>query len=129
VNLWRASISSANLSGATGLPSQSEFLAQFERTTEGIIVYKAIGNTSYTLPARWKIEPNSYLEEVVNPDRCTLCGCGVNVASLKWCKQNYEKAEYWRCLIPWENCFDVVVPYNTDGKFRVGKLKLIERVV
>jgi hypothetical protein len=36
--------------------------------------------------------------------------------------------DIWKCLIEWQYAPDIVVPYNTNGKARCGKLKLIEVV-
>jgi len=132
-NLYGADLSGANLFGANlsnciGLLSSSDFLSKFEQTLEGIIVYKAFCNTTFNPNPNWKIEAGQTISEIVNRNATEDCGCGVNVASLEWCKKNYARSEYWRCLIPWNKAFDVVVPYNTDGKFRCGTLKLLERV-
>jgi len=98
----------------------------FEATAEGILVCKALGNTNYGAPDRWKIEPGEYLTEVVNPCRTTECGCGVNFGTLEWCKKTYPEADLWKCLLEWKDLADTVVPYNTDGKARCGRLKLLE---
>ncbi len=128
-DLSRANLSGADLSGCLNLPSVAIFLSQFERDDLGLIVYKRIGNgTSYSPPAHWKIEPGAYLTEVVNPDRGTECGCGVNFATRQWCGQNYDRADLWRCRIRWIDLAEVVVPYMTDGKARCGKLELLEVV-
>ena len=123
----RAKLSGANLSVSTGLLKQTEFITQFEKTPEGIVVYKTF-NGSYTSPTDWNIKPGSVLEETPNPDRCSVCGCGINVASLEWVKENYGNSGIWKCLIRWEWLAGIVVPFNTDGKFRVEKLEIIEEV-
>ncbi len=109
--------------------SQSDWLEEnFERVEEGYIVYKRIGHTQYRIPDRWVIKEGSILEEVPNPDRCTECGCGVNFGTKEYVSTNYTHAPLWECLIQWEDFIDVIVPFNTNGKARCGKLKLI-RVV
>ena len=127
-NLSGADLSETNLSNCIGLLTPSDFLSTFEHTTEGIIVYKAFGNTTFNTNPNWKISEGETISEVVNSNRQDNCGCGVNVASLEWCKQNYTKSEYWKCLIPWNKACEIVIPYNTDGKFRCGSLKLLERI-
>ena len=105
------------------------YLSQFEKDESGIYVYKAIGNTTYNMPDYWKIESLSFIEEVVNPERNTECGCGVNFATMDWINKNYPKhGNVWKCLIHWEDVADVVVPFNTDGKARCARLQLIEKV-
>ena len=133
-NLIRADLSGAdlrgaNLSGAKGLKIAKDYLSQFERAKNGIYVYKTFG--AYQAPPDyWIIEPKSFIEEVVNPDRCTECGSGVNFATLDWIKSNSETKNLpiWKCLIYWDDMADVVVPYMTDGKARCARLQLIEVV-
>ena len=97
--------------------------ANFERTTEGYVVYKTF-NGSYVPNPNWKIEHNSIIEEVVNPERQSVCGCGINVATLEWVKANY-KGDIWKCLIKWEWLAGVIVPYATNGKIRCERVQLI----
>lgn len=126
-NLTRANLTDANLSQTTGLLKPGQWLAaNFRKTKSGIIVYKRIGATTYNAPKRWKIKELEFLEEVVNPLPTADCGCGVNFGTLKWCKENYSQAALWECLILFEDMPDIVVPYNTDGKARCGRLQLIK---
>ena len=129
-NLSSANLSGADLSGATGLLSAIDWLALCEQTADGWIVYKRIGagNSQYEPPATWVIEPGAVLTETVNPDRCTLCGSGVNFGTRAWCDDTYTLAALWRCLIRWQDGPGVVVPYNTDGKARCERLQLLEIV-
>ena len=126
-SLSEASLSRADLSGAKGLLSAANYLdAHFDRTTDGYIVYKTFGYL-YIPPENWKIEPGSIIEETANPDRCTECGSGINVAPFEWVKSKYN-VDIWKCLIKWEWLPGVVVPYMTDGKIRCEKLQLLEVV-
>jgi len=128
-NLGGTNLNGANLSGAQGLLNARDWLAEhFERTDEGIVVYKAIGVTEYQIPDYWQIEPGAYLVETVNPLPTVACGCGVNFGTREWVAQNYANATLWRCLIEWMDLATVVVPYNTDGKARCGRLRLLEIV-
>jgi hypothetical protein len=68
------------------------------------------------------------LTEIVNPDRCTDCGCGVNFGTRDWVAKNYPDADLWRCRIDWIDLAGVVVPFNTDGKARCGRLTLLEKI-
>ena len=100
--------------------------AHFERTDEGYIVYKTFGE-NYSAPELWKIEPGEIIEETVNCDRTTECGCGINVAPLEWVRRNGRNQPY-KLLIRWEWLPGVVVPYNTDGKIRCSKAQILEAV-
>ena len=127
-NLIGANLSDADLSRAKGLLDTVNFMkAHFERVDCGYIAYKTFGG-NYELPAEWKIEPESVIEETVNFDRCTSCGSGINVAPLKWVKRNYPKKRIWKCLIEWPWLVGVCVPYNTDGKIRCSRVRLLEVV-
>jgi hypothetical protein len=129
-NLSGADLSGANLSGVKNLISSINFLeSNFERVDDGYIAYKTFGIT-YKTPESWKIEANSIIEETVNPDRCTTCGSGINVAPLNWVKKNYGSKgnQIWKCLIKWEWLPGVIVPYMSDGKIRCERVQLLEIV-
>lgn len=127
--LSHATLSDADLSGAKGLLSAVDFLEQrFERTDTGYIAYKIFG-AQYIPPKNWEIVPGAELTETVNPDRCTECGSGINVAPLGWIKLHYPNAKpIWKVLIKWEWLPGVIVPYMTDGKIRCEKVQLLEIV-
>ena len=127
-NLNRADLSGANLSGVVGLITPQDFLKNFDQDEKGILVWKRIGKTDYTLPSYWKISPESFLTEVVNPLPTVTCGCGVNFGTKEWARVNYETSQLWLCRINWIDLASVVVPYNTDGKARCGRLELIKKV-
>ena len=124
-----ANLSGANLSGCTGLINPIDFIRKnFEHTDDGIIVYKTFDST-YSHPDRWDISENSVITETVNFDRCTTCGCGINVATLDWVRNhNCVGKHIWKCLIEWEWLAGICVPYNTDGKIRCSMVRLL-RVV
>ena len=127
-NLSGANLSGANLSGATGLLPVVNFLeAHFERTNAGYIAYKTF-NAIYTSPAAWEIKGGAVISENVNFDRCTECGCGINVAPLEWVKRNYVNEPVWKVLIRWEWLCGVCVPYMSDGKIRCERVELLEVV-
>ena len=131
-NLSYANLSGVDLSGVMGLLDPVDWLqTNFETDAEGVIVYKRIGAgaTAYSPPAHWTIEPGAYLTEVVNPTRTVECACGVNFGTRDWCQDEYNGATLWRCRIEWWDLAGVVVPYNTDGKARCARLRLIEPVI
>ena len=126
-DLSGADLSGANLSGSQGLLDAINYMeANFERTDEGYIVYKSF-NENYSAPDSWKIEPGEIIEETVNCDSTTECGCGINVAPLEWVRRNGRNQPY-KLLIRWEWLPGVVVPYNTDGKIRCSKAQILEAV-
>jgi len=127
--LFKTILEYSNLSGAKNLLNPIDYMKNnFEYDDLGWIVYKAIGQTFFHSPKTWKIEPGSFLEEVVNPCRTNNCGCGVNFAILKWIRDNiYSRyIDIWKCRIHWMDACSIIVPYNTDGKCRCGQLELLE---
>ena len=127
LDLRGADLYGADLRGTKGLVIPSEYIAQhFERVKDGYIGYKTLGGT-YPPPDRWAIKPGGIITEAVNPNRTDNCGSGINIAPLDWVKSNY-KGDIWQVLIRWEWLADVVVPYNTDGKIRCGKVELVKIV-
>lgn len=127
-DLYHANLSGANLSGAKNLLSPINYLKEnFERTDEGYIVYKCFNNM-YSAPDKWDISIGSVIEEEVNPNRTTICGCGINVAPLDWVRNEYPHRQVYKLLIRWEWLAGVVVPYNTDGKIRCARAEIIEKV-
>lgn len=128
-DLYHANLSGANLSGTKNLLSPINYLKEnFERTDEGYIVYKCFNNM-YTAPDKWDISIGSVIEEEVNPNRTTICGCGINVAPLDWVRNEYPHMQVYKLLIRWEWLAGVVVPYNTDGQIRCARAEIIERLI
>lgn len=127
VNLTWADLRGADLSSVRGLLPQTDFIkANFEATTEGIIVYKSFCE-HYPIPNYWKIEEGQIIEENCNFTRTNACGCGINVCTKKYAQKKLEK-EVWKLLIKWEWLCGICVPYHTDGKIRCEKAMLLERV-
>jgi hypothetical protein len=127
-DLSDANLSDANLSGAKGLLDPIKYIDEnFEKTEDGIIVYKSFGE-HYASNSNWKIEQGAIIEEIVNPLPTVTCGCGVNVGTQKWVKENCTQP-VWECLIKWEWLPGVVVPYQTTGKIRASKVQLIKQLV
>ena len=65
----------------------------------------------------------NYEADEVNTDEFHDCGAGLNVATLAWCKRNMNKGQ----IIIKVSFFVrdiVVIPFSTDGKFRVRKMKI-----
>jgi uncharacterized protein YjbI with pentapeptide repeats len=130
-NLTGANLSEANLSGCSGLLSAKEWVrSHFEYDDNGnLIVYRAQNGYNKN-PDGWVFEPGAILTEVVNPDRCTDCGCGVAFATLEWVKHNHWEDTIWQCHIEPQDFFGVIVPFGTDGKARCERLvldKIVEK--
>ena len=128
-DLSGANLSGAHLSGAQGIFDPCAWLAaNCKRVRGGIEAYKTFGLYNQP-PESWKQEPGAEISEVVNPNPTDDCGCGVNVATLDWVRRNSDKnLPIWKVLVKWEWMVGAVVPYGTDGKFRVPRAKLVEVV-
>jgi len=125
-NLRFADLSSADLSSAKNLLSATAWLlSAFKSNSKGIIVYKA-QKAMHESPKSWIWQKGKYLTEVCNLLPTLDCACGVNFATRDWIKKNYGSSPVWECLIEWIDLAETVVPYNTDGKARCSKLKLIK---
>lgn len=135
VDFTDAKIGGANFSGAKGLPNARDFMAKnFDHDSKGWIVYKGFGRTTFTSPYSWKIERGAYIEENVNPDPTVDCACGVNFATPAWIVNEYhgklrdDEVQMWKCHIDFVDAVDIVVPYDSEGKARCGRLKLLNPV-
>ena len=123
-DLSKADLGGANLSGTQGVLDAIDYIrSNFERTEEGYIAYKTFGST-YEPPERWRLENGEVITESCNPDRTCECGCGINVATLEWVKEN-SLGKIYKLLIRYEWLAGVVVPYMTDGKIRTSRAQII----
>lgn len=126
-NLNGAELNHTDLSGAIGLPSAIDTMNKlFEQCESGYIAYKTF-NSTYFAPPDWELKEGSIISENVAPDRTSSCGCGINVGTYDWVNEN-TFGQIWMVLIPWGWLSGVVVPYNTTGKIRCERVKLIKKV-
>ena len=128
-DLSDADLSGANLSGTLGIMSPIDFMEEnFQKTKKGLVVFKTFDNV-YKINPNWNIAPGAIISETVNPSRCSNCGCGINVGTFGYVRDNNKKnLPIWKLLIRWEWLPGVVVPFNTDGKIRCERAELIEIV-
>ena len=124
-NLSDADLSRANLSDAEGVLSSIDFMNEhFEKIDEGYIAYKTFG-TFYSINPNWKIKVGEVLKENVNFNRNNACGCGINVAPLKWVKNQTGDSPVYKVLIRNEWLMGVCVPYLSDGKIRCERVEIL----
>ena len=68
-----------------------------------------------------------YKFKTYNADEQEQCGEGGNVATLIWCLKDSSKAdEFIECEFKVSDI--IAIPYSTDGKFRVKKLKVLRKI-
>lgn len=116
--------------------SQSDFLKKYFQRNEdntGYIVYK-IFDYIFSPCKEWNICRDSIIEENCDMNRFKACSYGINVATLSWAMRHAsspysEKSiPIWKCEINDDWLADVCVPYESNGKIRCGKLKLLDIV-
>ena len=124
-DLRGTNLSDANLSDAEGVLSAIDFMNKhFEKIDEGYIAYKTFG-TFYSINPNWKIKVGEVIEENVNFNRNNECGCGINVAPLKWVKNQTGDLPIYKVLIRNEWLMGVCVPYLSDGKIRCERVEIL----
>ena len=125
-NLSSANLRYTNLSGVTGLISPIVWMTKnLEKTKDGYIAYKSF-NSNYHPPKSWVINEGQEIADVVNPLPTLECACGVNVSTKNWV--SLPRVGIWKVLIKWEWLPSVVIPYNTNGRFRCERILLLERI-
>ncbi len=130
-DLSRADLSRANLSGAKNfdrakwLPDL--YILKMQPAKTKLVAYKYL-NSDFTSPYQdFKYEiGKSYTFDNCNTNELENCGAGGNVATLPWCKRDMSGSQIIvECsFLAGDIC---AIPFTTDGKFRVRKLK-IERI-
>ena len=68
----------------------------------------------------------TYSVKKFNTDEIADCGEGLNVATIIWClKDNSEANEFLKVEFQAKDI--IAIPFTTDGKFRVKKLKVLKK--
>ena len=129
-NLRGAELRDADLRGAVNLRRQDQASLSILKHQKGrLTAFKYLnGCTSPYQDQEYEIG-KEYEVEDYNTDERILCAEGVNVATLDWCLQD-TGCDLTKTYIEVEfNATDIAaIPYNTDGKFRVRKLRVIRRL-
>ena len=67
-----------------------------------------------------------YIFDDLDKNKLELCGKGGNVATLNWClKDDLQADEFLEVEF---NTNDMIVPYFSDGKFRVSKFFVLRKI-
>lgn len=120
-------IQNLTLSNCSNDYSPTEFLKEnFKWTDEGIIAYKTF-NELFSPPDHWNIERGEVLTENVDFDEQNDCSYGINVGTEQWVRKNCLN-RVWKVLIPYEALPETIVPYDSDGKIRTSKIRLLHVV-
>ena len=106
-------------------------LSELEMDDKFYYAYKTVGldyeNSIVTQYGKIKYEVGkSYKEEKVDTNTKNNCGAGLNVGTLMWCLTNNQGRILLVQISKKDN--QIIVPDESDGKFRVSKLKVIREI-
>jgi len=131
-NLEGANLEDANLRDAKNIPSLFHSQLNILKYQKGTLrAYKYLDKDMKSPYQNFKYEiGKTYKSDVYEPDERILCSTGINVATLEWCLLDCSKDIDNHIFIEVEfNVKDIVaIPYNSDGKFRVKKIKVIKKL-
>ena len=134
-NLNGASLNWANLDGAKfSEPIYLSDLYSLKQLPKDTILnyWKYIKDGKSPIQDSGKIKyevGKTYTEKDCNNNEYENCGAGLNVATIFWCLKetvNDNDVELIQCQFKVSDI--VAIPYWTDGKFRVSKLKVIRKI-
>ena len=147
-NLIRANLRGADLEGAdleganlreVNLEGADNYNFNINRSDLNILKYQknkiiAFKFLKYDMTApyyntKYKIN-ETYTVEYYNDCEHDNCGSGINVATLEWCLRNTNSDlnHYKYVEVEFDASDIVAIPYHSDGKFRVKKMKILREV-
>jgi len=146
VDLWGASLRGANLRGADlwGANLRGANLGEtkncfpvlyrdnlsiLKHQTGKLKAYKYLNRNRSPYQNAEYVVGKTYVVEDYNSDETMVCGKGINLATLEWCLRDTNCSldkTYIECRFDAKDI--VAVPFNTDGKFRVKKLKVVRKI-
>lgn len=129
-DLGGANLGGANLGGARGFaPERVNDLLILLDQVGPIRAYKLV-DSGYRSPiqssGKLTYRVGDTVEAEADPDPSVQCGRGVNVATLPWCLSNWRSG--YRILVCEFKRSDIAAIPVGDGKFRVGKCKVVREI-
>ena len=129
-NLSSANLSYANLRYAKNIPSFFCSPLNILKAQETLVAYKYLNKDMTSPYQNYRYVIGKTYTFKADTNERLLCAEGCNVATLEWClidaKFDIENRVYVKVQF---KAKDVVIPYNSDGKFRVnGKVKIIKKL-
>ena len=129
-NLRGANLWGANLRGAEGFaPERVNDLLILLDQVGPIRAYKLV-DSEYRSPiqssGKLTYRVGETVEAKANTDSRVDCGAGVNLATLPWCLSNWRSG--YRILVCEFKRADIAAIPVGDGKFRVGKCKVVREI-
>ena len=130
-DLTKADLFGANLAGAKGISKiyQSN-LSILNNQVNPLRAFKFLDKDMASPINDKKItyEVGKEYAKKVNKDKKEVCGAGLNVATLEWCIRENTLGKGAVFIEVEFNPKDMVVPYFSDGKFRVSRFKVVRIV-
>ena len=137
-DLRSADLRSANLSYAdlryakNLLPAfNMDNLSILKNQKNKLIAYKYLdGDQSPTNSKKLTYKVGKVItEKDCNFDEFEQCGAGLNVATIEWClRETSQDLDRTYIEIEFDPKDIVAIPWGTDGKFRVSKLKVLRKL-
>ena len=130
-NLRSADLSSANLRSAKDHALYADNLTLLRYQKHKLRAFKFV-TSDMKSPINGDVtyKVGKYVEETnCNTSELEDCGAGLNVATLEWCIKNNnqgDRAVYLEVEFAPEDI--VSIPFQSDGKFRVRKLKVVRKL-
>jgi hypothetical protein len=130
-NLWGANLEGANLERANNIPKIFESNLSILEHQKGLITaFKYLNHDMISPYYNFQYEiGKTYETKKFNADKRVPCGNGFSVATLNWCLIDSEK-DLSKIYVEVEfKAEDIVsIPYNTDGKIRVKRMKIVRKL-
>jgi hypothetical protein len=130
-DLRGADLQGADLRGAKGVKQiyqSSLSILNYQKNLLRAFKFLHEDMTSPIRGIRIKYEVGKTYQSRINKNKLEECGEGLNIATLEWCLRESGQDLDKKYIEVEFNPKDIIVPYFSDGKFRVSKLKVI-RVV
>lgn len=130
-NLGGANLGNANLGNAGNLePIHQSLLSLLQYQKHPIVAFKYLNANLQSPYQNFRYEIGKTYKFMLNDDVRFLCAEGGNVATLEWCliqtEQDIDSHVYVEIEIPADA--KKVIPYNSDGKFRVSEFTVVRKL-
>ena len=131
-DLSGADLSGANLSGANLSIFDNLFILRLQPPDSKLLAWKFVRkNGESPIQSGNKITyvvGKTYSVKDGDSDERKDCGAGLNVATLPWCINHSDNSDDLLIEVEFYAKDILAVPFATDGKFRVSRLKVIRSI-
>jgi hypothetical protein len=127
-DLYAANLTGANLTGADLTIFPGLFLLRLQPPDAKLRAWKFVradGGSPIQENRIIYVKGKSYSIKDGDSDERIQCAAGLNVATLPWCLRESNKDDDLIVEVEFQAKDILAIPFGTDGKFRVSKLKVI----